>query len=45
MLEKNPLKRISAEKALIHPFFNDMDVEFDNKAQIKSPVGQNNFLK
>ena len=35
MLEKNPQKRISAEKALIHPFFNEMDVEFDIKVPIK----------
>ena len=26
MLEKDPSQRISAEKALIHPFFIDMDI-------------------
>ena len=46
MLEKNPLKRISAEKALTHPFFNEMDVEYDSKKTgLKSPLNQNYFKK
>ena len=36
MLEKDPRKRITAEKALIHPFFIEMDIEYDHKSLSKS---------
>ena len=46
MLEKDPRKRITAEKALIHPFFIDMDIEYDHKCLSKSvPLTQNFLLK
>ena len=46
MLEKDPRKRITAEKALIHPFFIDMDIEYDHKyLSMSTPLTQNFFLK
>ncbi len=36
MLEKDPLKRISAESALNHTYFmSEMDVEWETKAAFK----------
>jgi hypothetical protein len=31
MLEKDPIKRMSAEAALSHPYFTGMEVEVENK--------------
>ena len=44
MLEKDPRKRITTEKALSHPFFMDMDIEYDIKTlSHSSPLTQNFF--
>ena len=42
MLEKDPRKLITAEKALSHPFFMDMDIEYDIKSlSNSSPLTKN----
>lgn len=44
MLEKDPSKRISAEEALTHPyFFPDMDIEVENKYQLKSGISSPSY--